>query len=45
MMDKHGIKSINPATESQYHVDGKYWSSKTLRNWADIKQYDVFDLR
>lgn len=43
-MDKHGIKSINPATESQYHVDGKYWSSETLRNWADIKQYDVFDL-
>lgn len=43
-MNKNGIRSIDPATESLYKQGQKYWSSETLRNFADVKQYEMFDM-
>ena len=43
-MDKNGIRSIDPEIESIYVRDKKNWTSKTLREFADARNYDVFDL-
>ena len=43
-MDNNGIKSVDPASESRYFHNGKYWSSERLRDFADIKGYEVFDI-